>query len=175
MSDPATSEIESFQGKVIWITGASSGIGEALAHSFAGSGARVVLSARREEELRRVREDCISSGASSEHLLVLPLDVVDHAAMPGAVATVLKAFFSRIDMLINNAGVCPSGLSAWIPIWRSIGAFAGGRCAGADRADQAGATDHGGAGCRAAWWLPPAWRAKSVRPCARVTARPSMR
>ena len=104
MSDPATSEIESFQGKVIWITGASSGIGEALAHSFAGSGARVVLSARREEELRRVREDCISTGASSEHLLVLPLDVVDHEAMPGAVATVLNAF-SRIDMLINNAGV----------------------------------------------------------------------
>lgn len=104
MTDQQTSEHESFQDKVVWITGASSGIGEALAHSFAASGARVVLSARREEELRRVREDCISSGAKRENLIVLPLDVVDYEAMPGAVATVLNAF-SRIDMLINNAGV----------------------------------------------------------------------
>ena len=104
MSDTVTDELDSFQDKVIWITGASSGIGEALAHSFAGSGAKVVLSARREEELCRVREDCIRSGVSGDHLLVLPLDVVDHEAMPGAVASVVSAF-SRIDMLINNAGV----------------------------------------------------------------------
>ena len=104
MSEPESKERESFQDKVIWITGASSGIGEALAHRFAANGARVVLSARREKELRRVQEDCVSGGARREHLLVLPLDVVDHEAMPGAVATVLDAF-SRIDMLINNAGV----------------------------------------------------------------------
>jgi NADP-dependent 3-hydroxy acid dehydrogenase YdfG len=104
MSEPGSKELESFQDKVIWITGASSGIGEALAHRFAATGARVVLSARREKELRRVQEDCVNGGAAREHLLVLPLDVVDHEAMPGAVATVLDAF-SRIDMLINNAGV----------------------------------------------------------------------
>jgi dehydrogenase/reductase SDR family protein 7 len=104
MSDQTVSERESFQGKVIWITGASSGIGEELALSFAASGARVVLSARREEELQRVREDCVSRGANRENVIVLPLDVVDYEAMPGAVTTVLNAF-SRIDMLINNAGV----------------------------------------------------------------------
>ncbi len=104
MSEAGSKELESFQDKVIWITGASSGIGEALAHRFAANGARVVLSARREKELRRVQEDCVNGGARREHLLVLPLDVVDHEAMPGAVATVLDAF-SRIDMLINNAGV----------------------------------------------------------------------
>lgn len=104
MSNQQNSELESFHEKVIWITGASSGIGEALARSFARSGAKVVLSARREKELKRVQADCVSDGARRENLLVLPLDVVDHAAMPGAVAQVLAAF-SRIDMLINNAGV----------------------------------------------------------------------
>lgn len=104
MPDLHSNEPESFHDKVIWITGASSGIGEALARSFALSGARVVLSARRKEELLRVQQDCVNDGARREHLLVLPLDVVDQAAMPAAVGTVLDTF-SRIDMLINNAGV----------------------------------------------------------------------
>ncbi len=43
-----------FHNKVVWITGASSGIGEALAYAFAAEGALLVLSARREEELQRV-------------------------------------------------------------------------------------------------------------------------
>jgi NADP-dependent 3-hydroxy acid dehydrogenase YdfG len=95
---------QSFSNKVIWITGASSGIGEALAREFARLGARVVLSARREGELARVRGQCMSDGARAQDLLVLPLDVVDYGAMPAAVGAVLGAF-SRIDMLINNAGI----------------------------------------------------------------------
>lgn len=104
MSDQAVNIEETFAHKIIWITGASSGIGEALAKAFAGAGAKVVLSARNLEQLNRVRDECIAGGANADDLLVLPLDVVDYAAMPTAVSTVL-AQYSRIDMLINNAGI----------------------------------------------------------------------
>jgi dehydrogenase/reductase SDR family protein 7 len=93
-----------FKGKVIWITGASSGIGEALATAFAAEGASVVLSARREDELERVRARCLDrSPPGSEHL-TLPLDVTAHDSLPGAVEAVTGRF-GRIDMLINNAGI----------------------------------------------------------------------
>lgn len=104
MSDREKSAAEQFKGKVIWITGASSGIGEALCRVFAGVGARLVLSARNETELERVRDECIAAGSSAQDLLVIPLDVVDYAAMPGAVARVREAF-GAIDMLVNNAGM----------------------------------------------------------------------
>lgn len=91
-----------FSGQVVWITGASSGIGEALALQFAQAGSKLVLSARRANELQRVKGRCAQTGHND--VLVLPLDVTDEAAMPGAVAKV-KAAFGRIDMLINNAGL----------------------------------------------------------------------
>ena len=50
--------MNSLQNKIIWITGASSGIGEALAYVCANEGAKLVLSARRENELKRVAENC---------------------------------------------------------------------------------------------------------------------
>lgn len=92
-----------FENQVVWITGASSGIGEALAKAFAGSGARVVLSARNVAELQRVQTECLAAGAETGKLLVLPLDVLDYDALPAAVAAVNEAF-GRIDLLINNAG-----------------------------------------------------------------------
>ena len=98
-----------FRNQVAWITGASSGIGEALALQFATEGAKVVLSARREEELNRVKELCIGKGLSSEEILVLPLDVTDQDSMPGAVQRVTD-FFGRIDWLINNAGISQRSL-----------------------------------------------------------------
>jgi dehydrogenase/reductase SDR family protein 7 len=93
-----------FNAKTVWITGASSGIGEALALNFAGRGARVVLSARREQELQRVRDRCVQGGAPEGNLLILPLDVVDYDAMPGALAAVVDSY-GGVDMLINNAGI----------------------------------------------------------------------
>jgi dehydrogenase/reductase SDR family protein 7 len=93
----------SFNNQVVWITGASSGIGEALAKAFSPVGAKVVLSARNEPELQRVRNECIAAGASAHNLLVLPLDVLDYDALPKAVQAVQQAF-GRIDMLFNNAG-----------------------------------------------------------------------
>ena len=89
-----------FSGQVVWITGASSGIGEALAHAFARGGARLILSSRRPAELERVRRAC---PRPAEHF-VRPLDLTRSESFPDAVAEEL-ARAGRIDVLVNNAGV----------------------------------------------------------------------
>ena len=61
-----------FENKVVWITGASSGIGEATAYAFAKEGAKLILSARREEELVRVKN---ATGLPETDVFVLPIDV----------------------------------------------------------------------------------------------------
>ena len=93
-----------YSGKVVWITGASSGIGEALAVAFSKEGAQLVLSARRRDELERVRERCKQAGRSNADHLVLPLDVTDHQSSIDAVESI-KAGPGRIDVLIANAGI----------------------------------------------------------------------
>ena len=98
-----------FKNQVIWITGASSGIGEALAVAFADEGACLVLSARRQQELERVAARCEAAGAPEKHLLVLPLDVTDTSASFAATEKVLK-HFGQIDLLINNAGISQRSL-----------------------------------------------------------------
>lgn len=89
-----------FNGKVVWITGASSGIGEALAYELARRGATLVLSARREPLLERVRGQC---ERASEHTIV-PLDLSEISSMAAATAKVLERH-SQIDILINNGGI----------------------------------------------------------------------
>lgn len=98
-----------FTNRVVWITGASSGIGEALASHLARDNAKVVLSARREPELERVKQRCISEGAAEANLLVLPLDVTELDSLPSKVDTVLNQF-GQIDLLINNAGLSQRSL-----------------------------------------------------------------
>lgn len=90
-----------FNNKVVWITGASSGIGEALAVAFARQGAKLILSARREDELNRVKE---SLGLADDCVLVLPMDVTDFGAMPAKTQAVVGTF-GRIDIVVHNAGV----------------------------------------------------------------------
>lgn len=90
-----------FKGKVVWITGASSGIGEALAHAFHDEGAHVILSARREAELQRVAGDL--ADGPGDHL-VAALDLADEASMASAAGLVLGRF-GRVDILVNNAGL----------------------------------------------------------------------
>lgn len=104
---PAHARAMRFEKKVVWITGASSGIGEALAHAFAREGARLVLSSRRPGELERVRRACARSG---EHF-VLPLDLVRSDTFPAAVAAVL-ARCGQVDVLVNNGGVSQRALAA---------------------------------------------------------------
>ena len=59
------------RGKVVWITGASSGIGEELAYSLAGLGSRLILSARREGELQRVLDNCKSKKKAVYIIIIL--------------------------------------------------------------------------------------------------------
>ncbi|NQU71428.1 MAG: SDR family NAD(P)-dependent oxidoreductase, partial [Rhodospirillales bacterium] len=89
-----------FKGKVVWITGASSGIGEALAHAFHGEGAHVILSARRVDELNRVANDL--RDGNGEHL-VIPLDLADETSLSQA-AGLASERFGHVDILVNNAG-----------------------------------------------------------------------
>lgn len=90
-----------FHDQVIWITGASSGIGEALAHAFDAEGARLILSARREDHLFRVRDQC---SRSPESVAILPMDMMDLDTMPATVSRAL-ALCGHIDILVHNAGI----------------------------------------------------------------------
>ena len=87
----------SFEGKTAWITGASSGIGAALAQEFAGRGARIVLSGRDEKRLAAVAD-----GIDTE-TLVLPFEVIDEAAMRAA--TEKATAWQGVDIFVANAGI----------------------------------------------------------------------
>jgi dehydrogenase/reductase SDR family protein 7 len=100
------------KGKVVWITGASSGIGEALAYAFARSGAKLVLSARRASELIRVKENC---KMNVDDVLVLPLDIEHTETFAPALQTVLNRF-GTIDVLVNNAGISQRSLVKETPL-----------------------------------------------------------
>lgn len=96
-----------FENKVAWITGASSGIGEALALALSERGARLILSSRRREELERVRGQCAGDPAG---IHVLPLDLAESVALPGKAAEALERF-GRIDYLFNNGGISQRSLA----------------------------------------------------------------
>ena len=95
-----------FEGKRVWITGASSGIGEALAYAFAADGARLVLSSRRREVLEQVRSRCVRPEAH----LILPMDVCSAGSI-GAAVQVALSLDGGIDVLVNNAGVSQRSLA----------------------------------------------------------------
>ncbi|CAI5764736.1 reductase SDR family member 7 [Podarcis lilfordi] len=91
-------------GKVVWVTGASSGIGEEMAYQLAKLGSPLALSARRENELERVKKKCIEiSSLTDKDILIVPLDLTDRSAHEAATKTVLK-HFGKIDVLVNNGG-----------------------------------------------------------------------
>lgn len=93
------------EDKVVVITGASSGIGRELALAFAQRGSKVVLVARREEQLEHVRKEIEPYAAA---VLIIPADLTDDAQIKTLVQTVLNAF-GQIDVLINNAGIAYNG------------------------------------------------------------------
>lgn len=91
------------QGKVVVITGASSGIGEAVARGLAAAGMKVVLGARRTERLRTLVEEIQAAGGEAAFQA---LDVADRAAFE-AIIGFAESRFGRVDVLVNNAGVMP--------------------------------------------------------------------
>ncbi|MEX2351005.1 MAG: SDR family oxidoreductase [Balneolaceae bacterium] len=99
--------MKSFQRETIWITGASSGIGEALAIAFHREGANLILSARRAEELKRVKNSC-SDGPGEVHILSLDLSRTEthQELVQEAISR-----FGQVDMLVNNGGISHRGLA----------------------------------------------------------------
>ncbi|XP_028406467.1 dehydrogenase/reductase SDR family member 7-like [Dendronephthya gigantea] len=107
-------KVDELRGQVVWITGASSGLGEYLAYRLASAGCKLVLSARTEHKLEQVKAKCIEiSGKKEEDVekdfLVLPLDVTKYDTMQEAVKTVLD-HFCEIDILVNNCGRSQRGM-----------------------------------------------------------------
>jgi 3-hydroxy acid dehydrogenase / malonic semialdehyde reductase len=92
----------SLNGKIVLITGASSGIGKATAMAFAQEGCRLLLCARRLDKLQTIQQDFISAGAHAVHNF--SLDVQSRQAVESAIAT-LPADWNEIDILVNNAGL----------------------------------------------------------------------
>lgn len=88
--------------QVIWITGASSGIGEALAYACAARGARLILSARRKEELERVKGNC--PAAAQANVRILPLDLTQSITLQLSAEAAIQ-MFGHIDILVNNGGI----------------------------------------------------------------------
>ncbi|QIG53347.1 SDR family NAD(P)-dependent oxidoreductase [Altererythrobacter sp. BO-6] len=103
-----------FNGKVVWITGASSGIGASLAREWASRGAHIILSGRDEARLGEVAADCGEA-------LVLPFDVRDDAALADATTKAL-AWKGGVDIAVANAGVSQrsQALNTGMQVYREI-------------------------------------------------------
>jgi dehydrogenase/reductase SDR family member 7B len=95
-----------FRDKVVWVTGASSGIGEAVAVAFSREGAKLVLSSRNRAELERVRKACAGEGH-----LVLPFDLTQHDVLPHAASEVIRQF-DHVDVVVHSGGVSQRSLVA---------------------------------------------------------------
>lgn len=93
-----------FENKTAWVTGASSGIGEALALALLERGARVIASGRRPEPLAAL------AARAPERVLVLPFEATDYDALP-AIVEHAAAWQGQIDVLINNAGIAQRSLA----------------------------------------------------------------
>jgi NADP-dependent 3-hydroxy acid dehydrogenase YdfG len=93
--------VENLKGKVAWVTGAGTGIGEAGAMSLAREGMAVVLTGRRREPLEKVAADIVKAGGKA---YVRSADVADPKAV-GAVAEFIRNELGRLDVLVNNAGL----------------------------------------------------------------------
>ena len=91
--------------KVVWITGASSGIGAELARQYSNFGVKLILSSRKVNELDKVKSSC----CNKKNIKILPFDLIDYKSVPELVRSAHE-FFGFIDLLINNAGISQRSL-----------------------------------------------------------------
>lgn len=89
-----------FAGKVVLITGSSSGIGQSAAVLFAGEGARVVLTGRSAEKVEQTRKMCLAVGAKPSDLLPTVGDVMDDGFLSIMVDAIIETF-GKLDILVN--------------------------------------------------------------------------
>jgi short-subunit dehydrogenase len=90
------------QNKVIWITGASSGIGEALVYELAHHKVKMILSARRKEELERVKGNCPRE--TQPNIRILPIDLASASTLQLSTQAAIQ-IFGHVDILVNNGGI----------------------------------------------------------------------
>lgn len=95
----------SYVNKVVWITGASSGIGKALTIYLAEQGAKLIISSRKKEDLELIKRE----SNYTENIYVLDLDLADYANFAQKAQEAIKAF-GKVDMLVNNGGVSQRSL-----------------------------------------------------------------
>jgi len=94
------------KNKIVWITGASSGIGEALVYAYNKTGAKLIISSRNRDELFRVKSNC----RDQINVHVLSLDLADNTSLKGKADEALK-IFGKIDILINSGGISQRSLA----------------------------------------------------------------
>jgi len=102
-----------FTNKIVWITGASSGIGEALASELVTRGAKIIISSPEVDKLKAIsdRFNALRPGSA----IVVPLDFLKSDEIPGIVENVIKQA-GRVDILINNAGISQRALAVETPV-----------------------------------------------------------
>ena len=100
-----------FKDQTVWITGASSGIGKALALAFASRGANLILSSRNREKLEAVKAAC----PDDVQVRIEPMDTSDYDSIPAIAERVLREV-GPVDILVNNAGISQRGIVSETPI-----------------------------------------------------------
>lgn len=107
-----------FENKTIWITGASSGIGEALALEWANHKPKLILSGRNEKKLEQVKSEVEKCGAEA---FIVTLDLTDPKSIDTATVKVQKKY-SAIDILVNNGGISQraTALEASVEVDRKV-------------------------------------------------------
>lgn len=106
--DPSTARLLDLSGQVALATGASQGIGEAIARVLHGAGAHVALLARSQDRLAALAAELRQSRPNAPGALAIPTDVADPGQVDGAVGQVLETW-GQIDILVNNAGIIRAG------------------------------------------------------------------
>jgi short-subunit dehydrogenase len=96
----------SFSNKIVWITGASSGIGKALAIELSHQNAKIILSSRKKEDLELVKKAC----KNLDDVKIITLDLEDYSNFQNVADKAISAF-GRIDILINNGGISQRSLA----------------------------------------------------------------